>query len=743
MIMDTHKLSSLIAISLLPLAASAQDLTQAQLDSIDAQFTQLEELVIEAPVEVIHSDGAKTTYDLDSDKSAKGQSLLEAIRKMPTVSTDGEDHIYLNGNSGVKFYINGSEDAMLTANYTTLLKAMPASMASKIEIISEPGAKYDAEGTAGIINIVTTRKQHEDGYAGNASVSGGSQSLGANIYGKMKKNKFTADASLNYTDNNPQKQVSMMDLVTTDATSTTNHTQKMSNDQKIGMRYVGANFNMSWQPSEADLLTWSAAVNDLKADIYHLENTTDMYDIAGQRVWGYAQNGSGNLTHLGADTKVGYSHTFRQCGKLIGSYRFNYGASPMTLYYLNSDMFQYAALPLASSTFTRTIQREHTAALDYSQSWMERRHLLEVGAKGIFRRNGSLSQQSEGDNPAELVIIEEETQHTRQIQNIYAVYASYTGIYGPLTTEAGLRYEHSYLGLDFLNHAMPDFRRNLNDVVPNASLTYNLATNQSLRLAYQMRISRPDISQLNPFRLQLTQAFAQEGNPDLTSEHHNKISLNYSNFGRVFGGNVGLEYQHTGNSIQSITKFDGNTQVNTFANVGCVDEVLLSGFLNYNISNRMNVNVNAGLSYKSLKAGNLNLSNQGWSVRYGANWSYRGPWSMTYSAYMGGNTRSINLQGHYGGMTYYGLSVSKAWLKDDALTLTLNAANFAQKYMTIKSHTATDGRISEMTFKIRCWNVGLTLSWNFGHLTEQVKSTGADLQNDDKSSAGGNSLMGI
>ncbi|MDD6228989.1 MAG: Plug domain-containing protein, partial [Bacteroidales bacterium] len=155
------------------LAAAAPAVAQAQTDTVpvdslaDIPTIELDDLVITANKTVIKSDGAKLTYNVAEDESSKGQSVLDALRKVPMVTVDAQDNIRINGQTGFKIYVNGREDTMLESNYQRLLKAMPAESVKNIEVITEPGAKYDAEGVGGILNLITETKTQRDGYSGS------------------------------------------------------------------------------------------------------------------------------------------------------------------------------------------------------------------------------------------------------------------------------------------------------------------------------------------------------------------------------------------------------------------------------------------------------------------------------------------------------------------------------------------------------------------------------------------------
>lgn len=155
----------------------------------------------------------------------------------------------------------------------------------------------------------------------------------------------------------------------------------------------------------------------------------------------------------------------------------------------------------------------------------------------------------------------------------------------------------------------------------------------------------------------------------------------------------------------------------------------------------MQFSVNTRLQYRSLSSVNPKMSNSGWNLNAGANWNYSLPQHWKIYAYGGGNTRDYSLQGWNDGWYYYGLGISKGFLAEEALTVSLSASQFLQSHMTHTSLAETDKMRNTFTFCNRNWNVGVTISWNFGSLKNDVRKTSREITNDDQSKASGNSIM--
>ena len=146
------------------------------------------EVVAQKPL--VKAEIDKVTYSIEDDPDSKTNSTLEMLRKVPLVTVDGEDKIQVNGSSNFKVHVNGKPNNMMSNNPTEVLKSLPANSVKSIEVITDPGAKYDAEGVGGILNIITTGGGME-GYT--VTLNGGVSNRGYNAsgYGTVQIGKFT------------------------------------------------------------------------------------------------------------------------------------------------------------------------------------------------------------------------------------------------------------------------------------------------------------------------------------------------------------------------------------------------------------------------------------------------------------------------------------------------------------------------------------------------------------------------
>ncbi len=736
------KTSLLLTATLLTLGSSIGYAQNQKTDTTAVATYDLQELVISADKPLVQSDGAKLTYNLDEDPAAKGNTLMEALKKVPMVSVDGEDKIRINGQENFKIYINGKEDPSLTSNYKYVFKAMPADAVVKIEVITEPGAKYDAEGTAGILNIVTLTKNTTDGFSGNIETYFSRSQTGASVYGRMKKNKLSMSVNVNYADGSIFPQITNNTQTNINYNSDKTHMQINKMHQVVTFDYLGAGLNLSYDLSDKDLITVNGNMYDMNGKLDKNKSifSTMIYDSGNTLMASNRRSIDAKLANSGVNAGAAWQHNFNKSGhKTILSYLYSYGYNKLIGDMTVFESYGYELVSPFERMSTKGFDNEHTLQFDYINPFDSEHHTLESGAKGIWRRNLGKSYEMTGENKESAVESLTDRSDLIQKQDIYALYASYTGKFNRFSFNAGLRFEHTNMGIDYRWGEIPDFMNHLNDLVPNLAVTYMFSPSSNLRLAYQMRISRPSLKQVNPFRQNYLPNYVECGNPELESERSNKISLTYSNFGRIIGGNVGAEYSSINNAISRTYSLEGDTFIESYGNIGHNRYFAVFGFMNWNIIQGMQFSVNARLTHQSFASCDENLSNSGWNVNYGANWNYRLKSGYLFNVYGGQSSRNYTLNGYTSGWYYYGVGISKSFLKEDALTLTVNANDFLKKNYNFSMKNDIEGFSNSLNNRFTNWNVGINISWRFGSLKSDVKKTDISISNDDKSSIGAKS----
>lgn len=691
----------------------------------------LQEVTVTAKKKLVQSDGATLTYNVEDDPESTVNTIIEMLRKVPMVTVDAEDNIMVNGNSDFKIFINGKEDPMLSGDVKTILKSTPASAVKKIEVITEPGAKYDAGGTGGILNLVTIGKQNLAGFLTNYSANVSNDSYGLSFYGRTKIQNVTASANVNWNNSINQGYSNSTKSTIENIANSTEHLMTTESRSKSDYDYIGGSLNLSWEPDTLNLFTVQGNIGDNSWDNKDLQDIR-MDDEAFNKVWSLSRRGHLDGKWKGLGATASYQHTFGRMGHhIIASYIYGYNKNRQEHTNISQDFFNYSLPEPFELNLSDARMHRHAAQLDYANPLGDK-HLLEAGLKGTWERSSSYSSPFYGTSQSDAQVRESDIVDMDRLEDIMAAYLSYSGSYGKWNTKAGLRYEYSRLGLRYHIGDYPDFTTNLNDLVPNAAVSYNFNYASNIRAAYQMRIQRPSISRLNPYRNTMNVNQVRYGNPDLESEKYHNVSVSYSNYmGRLSGSGV-ISYRRADNAITDYQFFEDDILNTTYANIGHSQMTTLSGNLQWAALPSLNFGVYLSGYYTDLKANSpqLKASNSGWGGNFNVNVDYTFPFRLRLSANGGGGTGWIDLQGKGSGWSFYNLSLSRSFLKNDALSVTAYASNFFQPYKSGTYTQNSETSRTSVTYRFRQWRIGGSISFRFGALRSDVKRTSAILDNE-------------
>lgn len=708
-------------------------------DSLSIPDVTLDDIVVTGTKKLIKSDGATLTYSVEEDPEAATNSTLEILRKVPGVTVDANDDIKVNGQSSFKIYLNGREDPMLKGDVKTILKSMPAATIKRIEVISEPGAKYEAEGTGGILNIVTITKQSLSGYLTNLNFYLSSNNTGGSAYARTKVGNVTGSAQVSYNNGRLFHRYNTYESTIENLESDINHLQTSSGRSRNSWDYLGGNLNLSWEPDTLNLFTFGGNISNntwgSPSEISMRMLSKDMTER-----WSLRRTTVPDGQWFSLSAQLSFQHNFRRPDHhLIASYSYTHGKDKN-----NSDMYTYdikGDYTFNDSPYTRetndSYNNSHIFQLDYSNT-INDRHLLEAGGKMNLNSDRSENAQWYGTASDNLSIDESQHVNVKQFRDIYALYASYKGNFGKWSFRAGVRYEHTRMGLKYRLGDHPDFTTILNDVVPNLSATFKMTEASNFRLAYQMRISRPGLYVLNPFRNTSTPGTVRYGNPDLKSERSNNISLSYSNYGGKLSGTVKVNYFFSSNQVSDMIFMKDGLMNTTYANIGNYNNVSFEGNLNWSIVRDLNLSLWMRETYTHMTADSemLKAKRVNWRTNLNANIDYRFPCKVRLSAYGGYGSPWVDLQSKGTSWYYYGLGVSRSFLKEDALTINLNTSNFLPAYRSSNWSQVSETVRTTSSSRYPQWTVGIGISYRFGGLKADVKRTAATIEGDQTSGAG-------
>lgn len=712
------------------------------------------EIVAQKPL--VKADIDKITYDIEEDPDSKTNNILEMLRKVPMVTVDGDSNIKVNGSSGFKVYVNGRPNNMMSKNPKEVLKSMPASSIKKIEVITNPGPKYDAEGVGGILNIVTVGKGIE-GYTVTTNAGVSNTDVDAGMYATVKQGKLTVSGtySYNYYDGRNMHN-SYSRLFTGDPATPSASNRYQTGDSRSYNHSHSGNFEASYDVDSLRLVTASFGIWTNRSHSHSLSRSNATALLSGATFYSYANNGRGVSDNTYLYGNIDYQRLFKQKGRML---TFSYKISGGTNGGDNYSSYDVAEatdewLPFVkrlSDEHTESNGRsmEHTLQADYTTP-IGKAHNVEVGAKYILRDNRSDDDRYVRQNgtDGEYTFDEQYSSHYRHENDILAAYLGYGLKAGNLSGRLGARYEHTFQKIKYELGEGENFSTGFDDVVPSASLGYRINDENNLRFGYNMRIYRPGIWSLNPYLNQTNPEALQQGNPNLVSEKNHNVQLTYSYFAAKFSVSCTMRYSFTNNNISSVTSLvEDNTiesvknptgklvSYTTYRNIGRTQTASLSSYVNWNIFKNTRLTMNLWGDYSDYND-RQSLHNYGYygSAYVGVQQTLPKSWRVNVGFY--GCTSNPNLQSKTEGIYNYNLNVQKSFLKD-RLNFYLYASNFLDAKRHYKSTVTGANFITRSDSSYNPWRVGINVSWRIGELSSGVKKVARSISNDDVKSAEG------
>lgn len=708
----------------------------------------LSEVVISATKPLVQVDLDKIVYSMEDDPEAKTNTVLDMLKKVPMVTVDGEENIQLKGSSSFKIYMNGKPSNMITSNPKDVLRSMPAHTVKEIKVITDPGAKYDAEGVTGIIDIITQSNSSMGGYT--ATVNGrvddqGGYGLGGYLMLKYGKVGFSGGYNFNewkrpwgsssfYREALNPNEISNKYLYQNGKSKNKGQGQYGSGELSFEIDTLNL-INVGFSRYHGNGKSFSERVNEMQTidhDLYY------KYDI----------NSFSRNTYGGTDLNADYQRTFKKKDQLLtASYRYSYNPND-----IESDaVISEPEGPLPSDAFTNTQytdadMKEHTFQVDFVTPF-GKIHNLEVGAKYIIRLNQSTNGMEKlNTSTGEWESVHRNTDKFKHEQDILAAYTGYSAKFKKWGVKTGLRYEATWLDARFPIDDKQNFKVDYSNIVPSATVTYQLKPSQNIRLGYNMRISRPGIWQLNPYVNVIDPNNIRVGNPALDAVKSHSFNINYGFFTPKINLNMNMSYNLEDNGIESIQYLEDGVTTTTYENIGKRKNLRMSAYINWSPTMKLRLFSNMSGGYVDIKTNSSNLrpgekaSNNGFSGTIFAGGQYTFPQSFRFYANYGYFSPNISLQNEGSSFSFHSFSVSKGF-KKDKLNFSIYAQNPFTKNRDFKSKTTTPVFYSESISTNRMRSFGISVSFRFGEMKEQIKKTKRSISNDD-SMGSGNSGQG-
>jgi hypothetical protein len=680
--------------------------------SLQRNSTALREIVVQSKAPVIQSGMGKTTVNFEQATISAGSNVLELLRRAPGVTVDGNGNISMNGK-GVLVMIGDKQTYLSGEDLVHYLKSLPAEQVAQLELMSQPSAKYDAEGNTGIINI-KMRRNRKTGLNGNATLAAG---LGvyptthntANLsYGG---DKLSAYANAGY-----MRATGFLDQSMERSASDPASGALLSSARQHGFlkeTFDDASVKVGADYKANEKLDLGGSLQG----IYHTNTETDrtnayLYDaVAGTEIYNRSVNERGFIrSNLNASFNAGYKPAKGQ--EITAD--FNY------LYYdqhdgqdLESSNYDANGQPSGNDLQLRSmfpILREvYVAKADYAGAWGKTN--IEAGLKGVFLFNGNGSYYQ---TPQAGVWVNDTMRTNNYIykEQIQAAYLSADRSWSPKwQTKLGLRAERTYID-GFQETSGIHFVRDFISLFPTAFVSYKPNEHNTFELNCGRRINRPSYRDLNPFVFYTSQYNYSSGNPELLPEFRNRAELSHNYKNRFISS---MSVARVYNCINSVVIYNEVTKAvqETLQNNAQRVNAHFSTSYNRQLFEWWQLNASYDWYYNDYQDNDghsLGRSN-GHSVSVNNQFTFKGGWSLdTFYAFNSGDLQSISERSKPS--HWLNASVAKKIWKDTATVKLSLEDPFA--FYRYRYATDWNGVQAYTDSKFATQQMSLSFTYNFG-----------------------------
>ncbi len=685
---------------------------------------QLQDVVITAKRPTVENKIDKMVYNPQNDLTAQGGMAIDILQKVPQISVDIDGNVELQGNSNIRFLINGKPSSIFGSSLTEALQSIPASQIQSIEVITNPGAKYDATGTGGIINIIL-KQNNVQGVNGSVNLSAGTRLENGSFNINAKKGNFGVGAFFNGNERINTTTLTNATTKSTDAATgtTTDLLQNGSSAFKRSGYQSGINFQ--WDVTKKDQLTASFSYNHFGNDNVGTTNQEQLETGVSNDILKDQFSTLNSVSHFHAnssDVSLGYKKTFDKKDEELdflvsSSLGSNYNYASQQQSYLDGS------LPTSGSMSTNPgTDRETDISLDYTYPF-SKTFTLETGAKAVIEDISNSVNTDTLLNNGGYSPDAGQTYNFNYNRDVFAYYVSgtFSLFHDFINGMAGLRYEYTTTSSSYGNTNVPGY----GILAPSFVLQHKLSDDQSIKFSYSYRLQRPEYSDVDPFYNVSDPHNISTGNPDLKPELGHNYELGYNkSFNNGPSIYVSAFYRYNTNDIQSFTTYYATLPVNG------TDYTDVELTTRYNLGSETNEGANIYISIPvtgkfSLRSNNFFADRisknpgdptvSGFAYRLNLNASYE--FAPSFAAEVFGNYRSSQrtIQGTSPAFAFYNFAVRKQlWKKTASIGLT--AANPFSNYIAQTATTNTGNSYQTSTREVPFRSFGISLTYKFGKL---------------------------
>jgi len=677
------------------------------------------ELIAEKSTVEVRLD--KKIYNVGQDMTVKGGTASDVLENVPSVTVDAEGIVSLRGNESVRILIDGKPSGLVGLSATDALRQLPADAIQKVEVITSPSARYDAEGTAGIINIIL-RKGKATGL--NASVSlnvGIPENYGVSTNINYRAKKFNLFSNLGYNYKNAPGSAYFLNYTTSESVKISEEIRDYERIRKsfngnIGMEYyltdfasVTGGFLLRNAPNESNALNNSFVYNTNQNIILNSNRTEN-------------QSESDNLTEFSFNFTQKFDK--KEDHKLIFDVKYQDTKEDNNTLLKENNLYPTEEFVSQEKNISNDTQKQWLIKSDY---------VLPIGEKQQFEA-GFLAQLDHNETDYQVllyqggnyVLDENVSNFLKYEQDVYAAYIQYGTKFNKLSILTGLRSETTDISVNLEGTSL-NFVKNYTKLFPTLNMTYELSDNQNVTLGYNRRIRRPHSRQLNPFASRTSATNIFQGNPAIDPVISNTFDVGYFKKWDKLTLNTSVYFQHAENAIQMIRENTGEfvngipVIKSTPINLNAEDRIGIELALNYSpvkiiqLNNSFNFfNYKSNGLYKNVNYGSENVS---WNNRFSAKikLSKKSDFQTTFMYEGPFENAVLRREPGYAANASYSLDL----LKNKATLTAIVSDIFNSKMRKVYSYHGSFNSYGEMQWQKRQFNLNFT--YRFNQKKKQVK----------------------
>ncbi len=709
---------------------------------LPADIRTLSEVNVVGQAALIEEKVDRLVFNADKDMTSKGGDASDVLKRVPMLSVDLDGNVSLRGSQNIRVLINNKPSTIVASSVADALKQIPADMIKTVEVITSPSAKYDAEGAAGIINIVT-KKITLHGLTLNVDAGAGLRASNLGLNGSYRQGKLGISlggfgrAMYNHAS-------STLDQTTRVGTQSLRTTQAATAFDKpvFGQYTLGFDYDLAKNQSLTANIRYGT--RNFVQQQQQLTSTFSADSLLSMTNRDVNRKDLSNSVDMNLD----YVRTFKPQQEF--SISTQYSRTGLTNNFYADILGQTGELTARQQNLNNNKNQEMTIQTDY-QTPIKKNQLLEFGGKAIMRQVDSRYQYLIGSRTGELAL--DPTNPAGSLtynQNIGAGYISYTYVTpSKFTFKVGTRYEHTGISANQSTEQTQPVKLaipNYSNLVPSINVSKSLK-GSTLKAAYNRRIQRPGLQQLNPNVNKANPQNISVGNPNLSPELTDNMELSISSTVKKTYINAAVFGRLTNNAISQIripSDSIAGSITTTFQNIGVQRTVGANVFFNTNLTAKWSINggldgyymymqgLTQGVDGKSVLINNSGVSIGGRlmsSLQMDKGWS-----AQVFSFFRGPNPQ---LQGTMGSFYMYSLGVRKD-IANKRGSIGLAAENFAGNGITMRT-TLNSPVLSQVNVNhLYNANLKVTFTYRIGKMSfEEPRRKARSVSNDDVKDGGG------